>query len=191
MLSRSGWDRAWIPHEPSIAKMRSLVPGDAITVAKWSPEGEEVTRYPARVVESAAPAPWVEVEATWTHRRVEISGLAFEPGDVLREYFSPVHPFNAFAVHEPDGALRGWYGNVTYPAFVVPEPSGSVLVWHDLYLDAVLLPDRTLHLLDDDELEASGLPEFQPEFAAAIIRARDELIATIPTFRSRQDDAHS
>jgi predicted RNA-binding protein associated with RNAse of E/G family len=169
--------------------MSSLEPGTTITVAKWSPEGKEVTRYSAVVVQTSVPEPWVEVEATWTHQRVDVSGLVFEPGDTLREFFSPLHPYNAFAVYAPEGALRGWYGNVTYPAFVVNEATGPLLVWHDLYLDAVILPDGTTHLLDDDELEESGLPRTNPAFAAAIVRARADLVTTIPSLtKSVQND---
>jgi hypothetical protein len=189
-VTRSGWIQGWIPDEASIAALRSLTAGDTITVAKWSPEGEEVTRYPARVLKTAAPAPWVEVEAIWTHKRVDVSGLLFEPDDILHEFFSPMHPYNAFAVHAPDGAFRGWYANVTYPAFVTHETAGPVLVWHDLFLDAVILADGTLHMLDDDEMAASGLPESAPAFAAAIVRARDDLIATIPTLQQPAKVSH-
>lgn len=183
-LARSRWEDAWFPDPASVATLASLHAGEVITVAKWSPDGNEVTRYPARVVAGDAPAPWVEVEATWTHSRVAISGLVFESGDTLREFFSAEHPYNAFAVYAPDGALRGWYGNVTYPAFVVHETGGPVLVWHDLFLDAIVLPDGTTHLLDDEELAASGLPHTNPALAAAIVAARDELIATFPALNT-------
>jgi len=149
-------------------------------VAKREANGDEVARYPATVVETAAPAPWIEVEARWTFRRVVSAGLAFEPGDTLREFFSAEHPYNAFAVHGPDGTLRGWYGNVTYPAFIDHASGQAVLAWQDLYLDVVILPDGSTHLLDDDELEASSLPGSDPGLAAAIVRAREDLIATIP-----------
>jgi predicted RNA-binding protein associated with RNAse of E/G family len=57
-----------------------------------------------------------------------------------------------------------------------------MLVWQDLYLDVVILPDGTIHHLDDEELDESGLPDSAPAFAAAIIRARADLIETIPAF---------
>jgi hypothetical protein len=160
--------------------MAALVAGQTITVAKWNPEGADVARYEAQVVTSAAPGPWLEVLATWTMPAVNVAGLRFEPGDAIREFFSPLHPFNAFAVLTPGGDLRGIYGNVTFPAFLMGEDAGDVLVWHDLYLDAVVLPDETVRLLDDDELAASGLPESRPLFAAAIVRAREEMLAMLP-----------
>lgn len=152
----------------------------SLTIVKRNPDGFETTRYKSKVVDSSAPAPWVEVEAEWTRARVEVAGLAFEPGDTLREFFSAEHPYNAFAVIAPSGDLRGWYGNVTYPAFFDTIEGEEVLVWHDLYLDIVILPNGAIHLLDDDELEESGLFSNQLGFAAAIVEARDDLIATIP-----------
>jgi len=133
------------------------------------------------VAATLAPEPWIEVIATWGHGRIEVAGLAFEPGDTLREFFSAVHPYNAFAVTSPGGELRGWYGNVTYPVFLDIVDGEQVLVWHDLYLDVVILANGTTHLLDDDELEDSPIPSTNPGLAAAIDQARRDLIATVPT----------
>ncbi len=181
MASRSTWDGTWVPSRISIDTLAELRAGITITVAKWAPDGSEVTRYPATVVETTAPSPWVELVADWTLPRVEVAGLVFETGDTLREFYSAEHSFNAFAVISPEGELRGWYGNVTYPAFVDEGEGDPVLVWHDLYLDVVILPDGTMHLLDDDELAESGLPSTQPDFAKAIVQARRDLINIIPT----------
>ena len=109
-----------------------------------------------------------------------VAGLEFCPGDTVREFFSASHPFNAFAVMSPEGTLRGWYGNVTYPATNETIDGEPTLVWHDLYLDVVMLPDGSQILLDDDELAASGIPANDPVFAGAIEQARRDLIAIIP-----------
>jgi hypothetical protein len=178
---RAGWDGAWQPAPASLDAFARLQPGEAVIVVKRNHDGTEVTRYPATVVDSGAPAPWLELIATWVIPDVEVAGLSFVPGDTLREFFSPAHPYNAFAVFAPGGALRGWYGNVTYPAFLDEVDGETVLVWQDLYLDVVILPDGTTHLLDDDELEESGLPERDPEFAAAIVATRNDLIEAIAT----------
>lgn len=182
---KSIWDVSWRPDPGSMATMAALAPGTNLTIVKRGPNGAEVTRYSAAVVETTAPRPWLEVVAAWTLHRVEVAGLAFETGDSIHEFFSAEHPFNAFAVFSPEGALRGWYGNVTYPAFIDEVDGTRVLVWHDLYLDVVILLDGTRRLIDDDELEASGIPNSHPEFAAAIIRARKDLIAIIPTLIPR------
>lgn len=148
-------------------------------VIKRAPDGSEAARYPAIVRTSNADAPWLEAEAIWTNRSVTVAGLTFDPGDILREFFSPLHPYNAFAVVTPSGTHKGWYGNVTYPAFLLDDASPPTLVWHDLYLDAVVLPDGTVHLLDDDELDAAPAPFTESAMHRAIHAAREDLVVFI------------
>jgi len=150
-----------------------------MTVVKHRPAGTEATRYPATVMHTHAPSPWIEVEAVWSAPLVDVAGLVFEPGDLLREYFSPSHPFNAFAVITPDGTRKGWYGNVTYPAFLLDDSLPPTLVWHDLYLDLVVLADGTIRLLDDDELDAAPAPFGEPAMHRAIHAARRDLLAFV------------
>lgn len=190
LAPKATWDIGWRPDPSSVAALARLEPGSELVVAKRAPSGIETTRYPATVAATRARQPWIEVVATWDHGRIEVAGLAFEPGDTLREFFSAEHPYNAFAVFSPQGKLRGWYGNVTYPAFVDTVAGQDLLVWHDLFLDVVILPDGTMHLLDDDELAASAIPADQ-DFAAAIEQARRDLIETIPILGISQPDVPS
>jgi hypothetical protein len=175
-----GWNGGWQPDPASVRAIAELPVGVTIQVVKRAPDGRLATTYPAVRVETSAPSPWVELQAVWVVPNVTVAGLEFVPGDLIREYFSSEHPFNAFAVIAPEGYLRGWYGNVTYPATVEVIEDVHSLVWHDLYLDAVILTDGSLHLLDDDELAASGIPAAAPTFAVAIEQARQDLIAVIP-----------
>jgi predicted RNA-binding protein associated with RNAse of E/G family len=175
-----GWNGAWRSDLASVAAMRAIPIGATIQVVKRAPEGHEATRYPASRVQTAAPAPWIELVADWVIPGVVVAGLELVPGDTMREFFSAEHPFNAFAVISPEGSLRGWYGNVTYPTTIEPIDGVQSLVWHDLYLDVVTLPGGGRFLLDDDELAASGIPASDPAFAAAIEQARRDLIAIIP-----------
>jgi hypothetical protein len=175
----SSWDGKWVSHPASVEHLARLTPGASITVVKRAPDGSEATRYRAIVQASRVDASWVEVEAEWTNRAVTVAGLTFEPGDILREFFSPIHPYNAFAVISADGAHKGWYGNVTYPAFLLDSALVPVLVWHDLYLDVVMLTDGTVHLLDDDELDAAPPPFTEAAMYKAIHAARDDLLAFI------------
>lgn len=157
----------------------TLSAGRQIMVVKLDPEGVEVASYPAVVLDHEAHANWVAVEAIWTHQRVEIDGLVFEPGDELVEWFSPVQPFNAFGVHGPAGDLRGWYANVTYPAYLEISPAtegATTLYWHDLYLDLVGMPDGGFVVRDEDELAESGLETQDPGLHREIIEAGIELV---------------
>ena len=182
---RQGMNAYTWPSPPaSTAAATALVPGQRLTIVKRNEAGQDVATYPGTVVKSTAPAPWIEIEAIWTIPYLEPEGgLAFRPGDIMREFFSPQHPYNAFAVYAPDGEIKGWYGNVTYPAVLEDEESEAPrLVWQDLYLDVVLLLNGAMSLLDEDELVESGLPRTNPALAAAIIAARAELILALQSF---------
>jgi Protein of unknown function (DUF402) len=146
-----------------------------VTVVKLAPDGSEATRYPGEVVAIDETERWTVIRAVWTYRRVDLDGLSFVPGDELLEWFSPHHPFNAFAVFSPDGRLRGWYANVTHPAWLDDRASPPLLVWHDLYLDLVALPDGTITLRDEDELLAAGLRERDAPLYRRIVDASEEL----------------
>jgi len=136
-----------------------IAPGSQVTVVKLNPAGREVARYSASVTDEVCPEPWLAVRATWTMKRVDASGLIFEPGDTLIEYFSSEHWSNAFRVIAPGGALRGIYGNVTHPTATKSDSAGVFVTWHDLYLDVIRLADGTILLADEEELAASGLEQ--------------------------------
>ena len=152
------------------------VPGTAVTVVKLNPSGEEVARYSALVIDEVCPDPWFAVRAIWALKRVDASGLNFEPGDTLIEYFSPGHWFNAFRVIAPDGRIRGIYGNVTYPTSIAVENGETVVTWHDLYLDVLRLADGTILLADEQELADSGLDQTDPSLFDRIRATADEML---------------
>jgi predicted RNA-binding protein associated with RNAse of E/G family len=154
-----------------------LTPGTALTIVKLDPDGHEVARYPGVVIDAGAHSPWVAVQATWVSREHDLDGLRFIAGDVLHEFFSPNYRFNVLAVFSPDGQLRGWYANVTYPARLNATTDPKTLFWHDLYIDVVALPGGRIVVRDEDELEESGLRETDRELYEAIRSTRDEILA--------------
>lgn len=149
--------------------------GARLECVKLDPAGAVVTRYPGVVVETGASPPWIVVEARWTLREIVVDRLRFVPGDTLHEFYSPVHPFNVFRIQAPDGEVRGWYANVTYPTVMEAGEEGLVLYWRDLYLDLIQYPDGSFIIRDEDELAESGLVDSDPVLHAAIVSARDEL----------------
>ena len=142
---------------------------------KLAPDGSEAARYRGEVVSHREDS-WILVQAAWTNRAVELGELSFFPGDILLEWFSPRHPFNAFAVFSAKKRFKGWYANVTHPARLDVAANPPVLIWHDLFLDLVGLADGSFTVRDDDELLASGLAEIDPELHGRILEARSELI---------------
>lgn len=157
----------------------ALRPGTRLTVVKLAPDGHEVTRYPGEVIAHPGDDAWVGVRATWTNTAVAVDGLWFRPGDTLVEYFSGIEWFNAFHVVAPTGDPRGWYVNVTYPTRLEEGPHGYTLVWHDLFVDVVVLADGAVSIRDEDELAASALAERAPTTHKKILEARDRILTTI------------
>ncbi|HKG25377.1 MAG TPA: DUF402 domain-containing protein [Thermomicrobiales bacterium] len=161
--------------------------GTTLRIVKLAPDGAEVATYPGVVVEAGASPPWVVLRATWVSRQHNLDGLLFVPGDTLHEFFSPAHPFNVFSVFAPEGNLRGWYANVTYPSRLDTTTNPFTLSWHDLYLDVVALPGGTVVVRDEDELDAAGLMSSDPQLHAEILAARDELLRR---FQAREFPFH-
>lgn len=161
------------------ARWAALRAGQRIVVVKLAPDTSEAARYDATVVGWSADRVWLGVRAEWTFRRYELDGLVFAPGDELIEWFSPHRSFNAFGVIAPDDGLRGWYANATYPAYLRPVAEGEspVLVWHDLYLDLVGLPDGSFVIRDEDELHEARLDASEPALHAEILAAATEMTA--------------
>jgi hypothetical protein len=150
--------------------------GTELKIVKLAPDGDEVTTYPGWVIETSGPKPWIAVQAEWVRRVVELDGLQFIPGDRLHEFFSPVDCFNVFSVWSPEGALRGWYANVTYPTRIDTSTDPITLYWRDLYLDVIGLPVGTAIVRDEDELADSGVEQSDPALYALIIETRNELL---------------
>ncbi|HEX5500267.1 MAG TPA: DUF402 domain-containing protein [Thermomicrobiales bacterium] len=163
------------PVAPGPPTWPEFPPGTRFEVIKRAPDGSVVATYPATAIATDAPPPWIGVESTWTHGRIDLDGLRFVPGDRLIEYFSPRDPYNAFVVFAPDGALRGWYANVAYPTALEWRDDRPTLAWHDLYVDLVMLPDGAIAIRDEDELADSHLAKRDPALYAAILATRDVL----------------
>ena len=133
--------------------------------------GRTKIRYPARLLYDDGTH--LAVRAPWAGEGVRDFGFVrFEPGDVFTEHYWRDRWYSIKEVRGADGALKGWYCDVTRPAV----RSADELVVEDLDLDLWLSADgRTVLRLDEDEFEASGLAEHDPPAAAAALRALDDL----------------
>ena len=156
-----------------------LTPGSELTIVKLAPDGREAARYPGRINDRPAPAGWISARAVWAHHEINLDGLPMIPGDRIDEYFSATTWFNAFQVLAPSGVPRGWYANVTYPPTIVGEATGPALVWHDLYLDVIVLPNGVVTVRDEDELAASGLRQHEPGLHQRILESRDLILHNV------------
>ncbi|MER7112805.1 DUF402 domain-containing protein [Streptomyces sp. NPDC000229] len=133
--------------------------------------GRTKIRYPAEVV--ADDGTRLTVRAPWAADGVRDFGFVrFEPGDVFTEHYWRDRWYAVKEVRAGDGALKGWYCDITRPASV----NGSEVVVEDLDLDLWVSADGAEVLrLDEDEFEASGLAERDPVAAAAAREALDAL----------------
>lgn len=115
----------------------------------------------------------VVVRAPWAGEGGRDFGFVrFESGDVFTEHYWRDRWYAVKEVRTGDGALKGWYCDITRPATL----DGDKLTVEDLDLDLWVSADRSSVLrLDEDEFEASGLREVDPAAAERAVQALDEL----------------
>lgn len=147
-----------------------MTPGSEVTVRLLKAPRPDVT-YPAVVLTDDGTQ--LVVRAPWAGAASRDFGFVrFERGDVFTEHYWRDRWYSIKEVRGADGALKGWYCDVTRPARV---ETGELLVT-DLDLDLWRSADgATILRLDEDEFAASGLAERDPEAAARARRALDEL----------------
>jgi protein associated with RNAse G/E len=112
------------------------------------------------------------IHARWERGVMDLGYVVFAPGDHFFEHYYTERWYNIFEVRSAEGALKGWYCNITRPALF----DDAVLTSEDLELDLFVAPDRT-HLLrlDLEEFEALALDVTEPEAYDAALRALHEL----------------
>ncbi|MEU6975766.1 DUF402 domain-containing protein [Streptomyces sp. NPDC046371] len=137
--------------------------------------GRTKIRYPAELL--ADDGVRLTVRAPWAAEGVRDFGFVrFEPGDVFTEHYWRDRWYAVKEVRSGDGALKGWYCDVTRPAAVGAD--GSEVLVEDLDLDLWVSADGSEVLrLDEDEFAASGLATADPDAAERAVRALDELDA--------------
>lgn len=142
-------------------------------VTKHASDGRPPYSYDARLVEHRGH--WIIVEADWPLHEVVAGPISFKPGDRLIEFFSTQEHFNAFLIKRGSDCIAGWYCNITYPARI----DNHRIHWHDLYLDIIIDAQGTVHIEDEDELEAAGIREADRELYDRIIEAKVEVLELI------------
>ncbi|MDR3080183.1 MAG: DUF402 domain-containing protein [Streptomyces sp.] len=133
--------------------------------------GRTKIRYPAELLHDDGTR--IAVRAPWAGDGVRDFGFVrFEPGDIFTEYYWRDRWYSVKEVRDRQGALKGWYCDITRPATL----HGSELTVEDLDLDLWRSADGTTVLrLDEDEFAASGLATTDPQAAAAATQALDTL----------------
>jgi predicted RNA-binding protein associated with RNAse of E/G family len=139
-----------------------------MTIHKLDENGKELWAYEAQVIEQTATL--ITFDAKFDRDDVDIAGLRLQRGDRFIETFYFDRWYNVFAIYQGGtNRFKGWYCNIARPAWV----NGKHLFAEDLALDLVVLPDRHMTVVDQDEFEHLVIPTSDRKKAHA---ALNELI---------------
>lgn len=143
--------------------------GQAVTIRKLTSAGAQVFAYSGIIAQTLPNG--VRLDATWTRGPMALGYTTFEPGDHFIEWFYADRWYNIMEVHGANGALKGWYCNVTYPAAF----HGASVSYRDLALDLWVAPDGAMTTLDEDEFAADTAIDAQARAQAldALERLRE------------------
>ena len=98
----------------------------------------------------------ITVEAFFNRDDMPFQEIVLKRNDRFVETFFTDKWYNIFEIYDrDDGALKGWYCNITKPASIDEETVAYV----DLALDLWVSADGTQKILDEDELEELQLGE--------------------------------
>jgi protein associated with RNAse G/E len=147
-----------------------LAPGSPIHVKKLKPNGALDFAWDGVVVHCDASG--IILRAEFNVDVVEREFATFRRGDVFHEFYYFDRWFNIFHISEPDGTLKGWYGNVGAPAELNAET--GELQYVDLALDVWVRPNGEFVVLDQDEFDQ--LLEQHSDLVEGAERGRDALL---------------
>jgi protein associated with RNAse G/E len=148
---------------------------EKIVVDKLSPQGELKWRYEGEVVERGAD--WLVIEAFFDRDDVPFMDTSLKRGDRFVETYYADRWYNIFEIHDrDDGALKGWYCNVTRPA----KFTDGRVEYEDLFLDLWVSASGAQTVLDEDEFLAAELDERTRR------SARDALLELQALFKSKR-----
>lgn len=98
-----------------------------------------------------------------------LGGVPLSGGTRCLGYFWATRPYNIYHAVDAGGRTLVFYINLSDRTVITPE----AITWRDLIVDVVVTPDGHPRVLDEDELP----PDLDPDLAAAIDAARDDLLA--------------
>ena len=148
---------------------------ERVVIVKLNPQGAELWRYEGEVIERREDA--LVLEAFFDRDDRPFLDVTLKRGDRFVETYYAERWYNVFEIFDrDDGALKGWYCNVTRPAVFT---DGRV-EYVDLFLDLWVSVDGEQTVLDEDEFAAAELDD---ETRRAAGQALSELKALFITKR--------
>jgi len=140
-----------------------------ITIIKRNHIGAEVVRYAGKVLRRSQDE--ILIEAAFSLETGMLVDVPIRRGDRFLETYYAKYWYNIYEIRDKeDGNLKGWYCNVTRPAYL-----GEVDIYaEDLALDVVVSPEGTIRLLDEDEYASLEISEAERhEVRRAVAELRD------------------
>lgn len=116
---------------------------------------------------------WVCIQAAYSFAERDLDYITLRRGDLFTEWFYADRWYNVFRVQDQNGPVRGWYCNITRPAYI----SGESVASDDLALDLFVYPDGRTLLLDEDEFAALPLNDQDRRQALAAVETLRGLVA--------------
>jgi len=156
---------------------------EQVTVRKLDHAGRQVTAYPGQVLWRAGAA--IVLRTGWERPPLNLGFVVLEPGDRWTEYFYTDRWYNIFEICASDGRLKGWYCNVTRPAYI----SADEVAAEDLALDLWVRPTGEMRVLDEDEFTALPLSTAERQAAQrALAELQALVVRKAAPFNRRCDD---
>jgi hypothetical protein len=129
---------------------------EKLMVDKLSPQGELKWRYEGEVIERGEG--WLRLVAFFDRDDMPFMDTFLKRGDRFVETYYRDRWYNIFEIHDrDDGALKGWYCNITRPSPLMFLDGRVEYV--DLFLDLWVSADGVQTVLDEDEFAAAELDE--------------------------------
>lgn len=127
---------------------------EKIAVEKFDTRGEVKWRYEGEVI--ARGEDGLTLEAFFDRDDRPFMDTSLKRGDRFVETYYSDRWYNIFEIYDRDnGALKGWYCNITRPA----EFADGRVMYVDLFLDLWVSADGRQTVLDEDEFLAARLDE--------------------------------
>lgn len=133
-----------------------VVKNDALGKEVWRWDGEIIRRFQGGIF----------LQAFFNYDDFTRFGITYKRGDRFREIYFSDKWFNIFEMHDrDDGVLKAWYCNFSRPAVFTEE----MIRYDDLALDALVMPDFQIRMLDEEEYEALNLDEADKKKVSAAV----------------------
>ena len=127
---------------------------EKVIVNKLSPQGELKWSYAGEVIERGEDH--LVLEAFFDRDDMPFVDTTLKRGDRFVETYYADRWYNIFEIYDRDnGALKGWYCNITRPS----KFADGRVEYVDLFLDLWVSADGRQTVLDEDEFLAAELDE--------------------------------